>query len=156
MPEPEVTPDPLNTLSRAFPWSTDDVQKFKGIARYFSRIIVPTGHILWERDDNPDGLYVVESGVLRATYEFRNQTQRLEEAMVSGTIAGELSALSNLPRNATCVVEHHATLWMMSMQDLDRLRQEEPALSASFVQLILKGEALRTPTLVLHVYDDLY
>lgn len=63
--------------------------------------------------------------------------------MVSGTIAGELSALSSLPRNATCIVEHHATLWKMSMQDLDKLRRDEPALSAWFIQLILKGEALQ-------------
>ncbi|EKM75977.1 hypothetical protein AGABI1DRAFT_122882 [Agaricus bisporus var. burnettii JB137-S8] len=137
--ETDLTSNPLNTLSRAFPWGTNDAQKFKGIVRYFSRLIVPTGHILWKQDDSPDGLYIVESGVLRATYKFRNQTQSLEETMVSGTIAGELSALSSLPRNATCIVEHHATLWKMSMQDLDKLRRDEPALSAWFIQLILKA-----------------
>ncbi|KXN82364.1 hypothetical protein AN958_02650 [Leucoagaricus sp. SymC.cos] len=59
--------------------------------------------------------------------------------MVPGTVAGELSALSNSLRNATCVVEHQATLWKMSMQDLDRLRREEPRLSALFTQLVLKA-----------------
>lgn len=140
--EPEVTPEPLNTLSKAFPscWDIDNTQKFRSIIQYFSRIIVPAGHVLWKQGDSPDGLYIVESGVLRATYEFANQTQQVEESMVPGTVAGELSALSNLPRNATCTVEHHATLWKMSLQDLDRLRREEAQLSALFTQLVLKGE----------------
>lgn len=77
--------------------------------------------------------------MLRAVYEFANLAQRFEESMVPGTVAGELSALSNSPRNTTCIVEHNATLWKMSTQDLDTLRREEPDLSAMFTQLVLKG-----------------
>ena len=35
-------------------------------------------------------------GVLRASYEFANPAQHFEESMVTGTLAGELSALSDL------------------------------------------------------------
>jgi len=77
--------------------------------------------------------------VLRAIYAFVNQTQHFEESMVPGAVAGELSALSHSLRNATCVVDHHATLWKMSMQDLDRLRREKPGLATLFTQLVLKG-----------------
>lgn len=121
-----------------------DAKSLSAIIKYFSKITVPAGHVLWKQGDSPDGLYIIESGVLRAIYEFANPTQQFEESMVPGTVAGELSALSNSPRNATCIVEHHATLWKMSMQDLDRLRREEPHMSALFTQLVLKG-ALAEP-----------
>ncbi|KAF5346205.1 hypothetical protein D9756_011137 [Leucocoprinus leucothites] len=138
--EPGTTSEPLNTVTKAFSSYGDiDAQNFSGISKYFAKITVPASHVLWRQGDAPDGLYIIESGVLRATYIFANQTQHLEECMVPGTVAGELSALANSPRNATCVVEHHATLWRMSMQDLDRLRREEPRLSALFTQLVLKA-----------------
>lgn len=132
--------EPLNTVIKAFSSYGDvDVQQFSGIAEYFTRVTVPTSHVLWRQGDQPDGLYIIESGMLRATYAFVNQTQRFEESMVPGAVAGELSALSNSLRNATCGVEHHATLWKMSMQDLDRLRKEKPYLAALFTQLVLKA-----------------
>jgi SulP family sulfate permease len=138
--EPEVVSEPLNTVIKAFSSYGDiDAEKFSGIVKYFTKITVPASHVLWKQGDSPDGLYILESGVLRAIYEFPNRTLHLEESMVPGTVAGELSALSDSLRNATCIVDHHATLWKMSMQDLERLRREEPHLSAFFTQLVLKG-----------------
>ncbi|KAF9443821.1 sulfate anion transporter [Macrolepiota fuliginosa MF-IS2] len=139
-PSPEVTPEPLNTLIKAFSSNEGiDAQRLGAIVKYFSKIVAPAGHVLWRQGDSPDGLYIIESGVLRATYEFAAPTKHFEESMVPGTVAGELSALSNSPRNATCTVEHNATMWKLSMQGLDKLRQEELQLSALFTQLVLKA-----------------
>ncbi|KXN84899.1 hypothetical protein AN958_11925 [Leucoagaricus sp. SymC.cos] len=119
--KPEVAPEPLNTVTKAFSSYGDiDAQKFTDITKYFSKITAPVAHVLWRQGDSPDGLYIIESGILRATYKFANQTQHFEESMVPGTVAGELSALSNSLRNAT-------------------LRREEPRLSALFTQLVLKA-----------------
>jgi len=145
-PEFGVAPESLNTVIKAFSSYGDaNVQQFSGIAEYFTKVIVPTSHVLWRQGDEPDGLYIIESGVLRAIYAFVNQTQHFEESMVPGAVAGELSALSDSLRNATCVVDHHATLWKMSMQDLDRLRREKPGLATLFTQLVLKGMFLCFP-----------
>jgi hypothetical protein len=95
--------------------------------------------VLWEQDEPPDGLYIIESGILRAIYKFANYTPTIEESMVPGTLAGELSALSNSPRNATVVVERQAVLWKLSLQNLRRLELDNPALAGTFLQLILKG-----------------
>lgn len=107
--------------------------------RYLERISLPEGHILWEQGDSPDGLYIIEAGVLRATYQFADNTRSVEESMVPGTLAGELSALSNLSRNATAIVERPAVLWKLSIENLRRLELEEPELARVFVQLVLKG-----------------
>jgi len=82
---------------------------------------------------------MIESGVLRAMYEFADHTPLTEECMVPGTLAGELSALSDLPRNATVVVERQAVLWRLTMERLRHLEAEHPLLARTFTQLVLKA-----------------
>jgi SulP family sulfate permease len=66
----------------------------------------------------------------------------IEESMVPGTLAGELSALSSLSRNATVVVERQAVLWKLSIQNLRKLETDDPALARTFTQLVLKGSCV--------------
>lgn len=106
---------------------------------YLQRTPVPGGLVLWKQDDPSDGLYIVESGVLRASYQFAHNMQTIEESMVPGAVAGELSALSGLPRNATVIVERPAILWKLSSESLLRLETEEPELARTFLRLVLKG-----------------
>ena len=136
--------EPFNTLARVFsPYEVIDRETYAPLVPYLTRISVPEGTILWEQDTPPDGLYIVESGILHATYRFADPTPPMVESMVPGTIAGELSTLSGLERNATCVVERPAVLWKLSSENLARLEREEPELSRAFTRLILKGECLR-------------
>ena len=109
------------------------------LAAYFVRTPVPEGLVLWRQNEASDGLYVVESGILRAVYRFSEHTPIVEESMVPGTLAGELSALSSLPRNATVVVERAAVLWKLSIVDLRRLEGDDPGLASAFTQVLLKG-----------------
>lgn len=60
--------------------------------------------------------------------------------MVSGTLAGELSALSGMERNATVVVERNSVLWKLGTEGLKRLEAERPELARTFTRLVLKGE----------------
>ncbi|KAG6826078.1 hypothetical protein H0H92_001217 [Tricholoma furcatifolium] len=132
--------EPQNTLVKAFSSYGDvNIELFQPIRDYLERVYVPEGHVLWNQGDLPTGLYIVESGVLRASYKFAAHLEPVEESMVPGTVAGELSALSALPRNATVVVEHAATLWKLSMDNLNRLEVEQPKLSGYFLRLVLKA-----------------
>ncbi|KAH0580530.1 hypothetical protein H2248_002023 [Termitomyces sp. 'cryptogamus'] len=138
--------EPLNTLIKAFSSHGDgdgdgdvDVELLKPMSKYLERVCLPENHVLWEQGDAPDGLYIIESGVLRASYKFAEHLQRVEESMVPGTVAGELSGLSGLPRNATVAVERRATLWRLSMGELERLEGEEPVLARCFLRLVLKA-----------------
>jgi SulP family sulfate permease len=135
--------EPYNTLVKAFSsYGEVDVEQFQKLTAYLERIPLPEGHVLWKQNDPSDGLYIVESGILRAVYKFSDHTLSIEESMVPGTLAGELSALSSLPRNATVVVEHSAVLWKLSIQNLRRLETDHPALAATFTQLVLKSRFL--------------
>ncbi|KAH9943577.1 sulfate transporter family-domain-containing protein [Amylocystis lapponica] len=136
-------PEPFNTLVKAFSsYGPVDRQQYGPLIAYLERVSVPEGAVLWHQDDQPDGLYLVESGVLRAVYKFHEHTPPMEESMVAGTLAGELSALSGLSRNATCIVERQAVLWKLSTDNLRRLEAEQPQLAREFTRLVLKAAKL--------------
>lgn len=134
---------PYSTLVQAFsPYGPIEHDQFQPLLTLLERISIPAGTILWRQNDPPDGLYIVESGVLRAMYSFGEHTLKAEESMVPGTIAGELSALSELPRNATCVVERNAVVWKLSTEGMRKLEREEPELARMFMQMVLKGTCI--------------
>ncbi|KAH9933958.1 sulfate transporter family-domain-containing protein [Epithele typhae] len=138
-----MAPEPLNTLISVFsPYEVIDADALAPLVPYLTRMSVPAGTVLWEQGASPDGLYIVEAGVLRATYAFAPPTLPMEESMVPGTVAGELSTLSRLERNATCVVERPAILWKLSIENLERLERDEADLARAFTRLILKGAKL--------------
>lgn len=136
-----VTPvvEPFHALEQAFSPHAADCTILQQLAPYFERVTVSAGHVLWKQGDPADGLYVIEAGVLRATYYFAAHTPAIEESMVPGTLAGELSGLSGLPRNATVVVERAAVLWYLCGEALSRLQAEYPDLARTFTALVLKG-----------------
>ncbi|KAF8966080.1 sulfate transporter family-domain-containing protein [Flammula alnicola] len=119
----QIPTRPIKTLSMAFSSYGDvDPILFRRIDAYLERITVPEGHVLWKFGDPSDGLYVIESGVLRASYEFANPAQHLEESMVAGTAP--------------------SALWKISNVNLQRLQTEEPELAKVFIQLVLKAAKL--------------
>ena len=101
---------------------------------------LPEGHVLWNQGDESDGVYIIESGVLRASYRFSTHATSVEESMVSGTLAGELSALSGLERNATVWVERDAVVWKLGTEQFERLGRENPTLEKMLVRMVLKCE----------------
>ncbi|KZT66913.1 hypothetical protein DAEQUDRAFT_674125 [Daedalea quercina L-15889] len=142
-------PEPYNTLVKVFSaYGRVDRDEFAPLTGYLERVCPAEGTVLWQQGDDPDGFYIVEAGVLRATYQFGEHTRPTQESMVPGTLAGELSALSGLPRNATCIVERQAIVWKLSIANLRRLEEEEPKLAREFTRLVLKAAKLDYDTLI--------
>lgn len=141
--------EPLNTFLKALQPS-DDAERdvIIELVPSFERISVSEGYVLWEIGDPPDGLYVIQSGILRASYKFAAHTSAIEESMVSGTLAGELSGLSGLSRNARVVVERHAVLWKLSWVGMRQLEQDHPYLAQTFVRLVLRAAKVDTDMLL--------
>jgi SulP family sulfate permease len=131
--------EPFHALEQAFSPYAADCTILHQLTPYFERVTVPAGHVLWKQGDSADGLYVIEAGVLRATYCFAAHTPAIEESMVPGTLAGELSGLAGLPRNATVIVEQAAVLWYLDGEALGRLQAEHSELARTFTALVLKG-----------------
>ena len=156
LPQHEYDEEPFIALRKVFSTypSTVDLRELYPLKSYLERLTLGPGHVLWRQGDASDGLYIVESGVLRATYAFAEHTQNMEETMFAGTLAGELSALSDLPRNATVLVERPAVLWKLSSENLTRLRMQEPELATAFTLLVLKCKSLVVRILCIPIDDS--
>ena len=136
----QLREEPIPTLMKTFLGYEIDLepQLFVPMLPYFKQIELPEGRILWRRGDPPDGLYVIASGVMRATYTWDN-SDTVSESMVAGTLAGELTGLAGMPRNADVVAEKASVLWSLSNEDWALFKKEQSTLAHRFVELVLKG-----------------
>lgn len=92
---------------------------------YFHRVHVERGTALFDAGDETDSFYLIESGMLRATYVFHDNAHSITESMVAGTVAGEMSFLSRSKRNATVVAERDSVLWKMDVEAHDEMGRRE-------------------------------
>ncbi|CAE7061708.1 unnamed protein product [Rhizoctonia solani] len=142
-PTPEDTPqalrEPTLCLLKTFSSHTSDAELMNKLAAYFTRVELQAGDILWRQGDQPDGLYVIESGVLQANYDFAAHSAPVQESMTAGTLAGELSALAGSPRNATVAAERASVVWNLSMSNFERLEREQSEVAKAFIRLVLKA-----------------
>jgi len=129
---------PNEVLTRAFSsYGSHNKDLMKPLAPYLKRSIIPRGITLWRVRDKSDTMYIIESGVLRATYRYPSGS--FTESMVSGTLAGELSFLGDNPRNTEVIVEKQAVVWKLTRDEMSRLEKEDPEFAKFFVKLVLKA-----------------
>ncbi|EPQ26044.1 uncharacterized protein PFL1_06497 [Pseudozyma flocculosa PF-1] len=108
------------------------------LAPYFQQVRLTRGEVLWSRGDPADGFYLIESGILKARYDFPQEQYEINEAMLAGTIAGELTFLAERERNTTVHAELDATLWKLDTASLQKMRDEKPAQFGQFVKVLLR------------------
>ena len=92
---------------------------------YFQRVHVERGTVLFQAGDATDSFYLIESGMLRATYVFHDRAHSITESMVAGTVAGEMTFLSRSQRNASVVAERDSVLWKMDTVAHDEMGSKE-------------------------------
>jgi len=147
---------------------------------YFKRVNVERGTQLWANGSEPDAcvhlslalalflvdvltlllprcrFYVIESGMLRATYVFANSAHTMTESMVAGTVAGEMSFLSRTPRNTNVVAERDSTLWKMEVGAHEELgRKEGWQFARRFEEVVLKIATAETEVLMVRPFLSL-
>ncbi|GAA95269.1 hypothetical protein E5Q_01925 [Mixia osmundae IAM 14324] len=99
---------------------------------HFHRVHVPEGTILWRAGDPADGFFLIESGMLRAEYDYAplaamDRHGHMTESMLPGTVAGELTFLSGSKRNTTVTAERDAVLWRMDSAASEALEEDGSA-----------------------------
>lgn len=131
---------PFNTIVKTFSARANPSEQFvTRIVPYFKSRVVSAAEVIYRQGDLADGLYLIESGVLRVTHAFADHVPDVVESCVAGTLSGELSALAGERRNATVVAERQSVLWKMSIEDLTRLENDHPEDARLFIKLVLKS-----------------
>lgn len=140
-PQEQRGREPANTIAKVFSYNPEfNAEQFKPLVNYLERQSLPKGHVLFKQGDVSDAMYIIESGVLRALYRFAEHSPVVEESMVPGTLAGELTGLSGLERNATVLVDRDAVVWKLSREKLKVLEKEQPELARVFTRLVMRGK----------------
>jgi SulP family sulfate permease len=117
---------------------------FKELLPYFTQVPITAGQTMWKQGDPADALYLIEIGSLRATYAYDDHRRLVQETMVAGTMAGDLSTLSDTPRNATVMAERDGLLWKLDKEALRSLEKARPDVAREFIHIVLKGEWRRS------------
>lgn len=139
-PSTSTQPQPFSLLVTTFQaWVQEhhDETFFQLLAPYFTQIRLLRGETLWERGEESDGLYLIESGIVKARYDFPQEAYEINESMLAGTIAGELTFLSQAVRNTTAYADLDCSLWKLDRPSLTRLRADHHTVHDNFVQLLL-------------------
>lgn len=89
---------PLPLLAVSFgAYASEEMDEafFFRLCKYLKRVEFLREEQVWNVGDEPDGLYLIESGALKAKYDFESKNFEINEAMLAGTVAGEVSSVKN-------------------------------------------------------------
>ncbi|CBQ68399.1 conserved hypothetical protein (N-terminal fragment), partial [Sporisorium reilianum SRZ2] len=111
---------------------------FSSLVPYFTLLRKSRGDVLWNRGDPATAVYLIESGIIKARYDFPQEQYEINEAMLAGTIAGELTFLSRKERNTTAYADTDVKLWMLDWPALERMHAEVPSSYQCFVEILLR------------------
>ncbi|KAK7203864.1 sulfate transporter family-domain-containing protein [Myxozyma melibiosi] len=95
-------------------FSTQPSSFWAPVMTYFKREEHKAGSYLFHKDDDADGFYLVEKGILKAEYNL--DQGKFYEAIVAGTTAGELPFFSETKRSASMMVERDAVVWRLTAE----------------------------------------
>lgn len=88
-------------------------QQWEILGGFMQPFAMQQGQVLIERGSNDQTLYFVESGTLSVHYE--DDKGRIRMALVApGTVVGEGSFFSRMPRNATVQATNASQLWCLT------------------------------------------
>lgn len=141
---------PLPLLLQAFQGLTDKTADFWFRAvPYFTKREFTKGQMLYTRGDNPDGFYLLQSGILRAEYYL--QQGNYHESIVAGTTCGELPFFSETERTSTVIAEQDCVAWLLTPEKWQELQDKDPEVAKELLKVGLKLSAERMNAITSYV-----
>jgi CRP-like cAMP-binding protein len=83
------------------------------------------GHVLFTADDEGDGCYRIEKGLLKVSIISASGAERILAILGTGAIVGELAVLDGLPRSATVLALRDSELLFVSKAKFDQCATKE-------------------------------
>ena len=129
-------------ILQAFQGFTDKNEDFWFPAvAYFERREYAQGKVLYSRGDEPDGFYLLQSGILRAEYDMAQGNYH--ESIVAGTTCGELPFFSETNRTSTVGAELDCVAWLLTPEKWTEMQKKEQAVAAELLKVGMKLSAER-------------
>lgn len=126
------------TLGPYMDHSQESEHLFQLIGKELKEMVIPKGTVLWDWNEQPDALYFIESGILKARYVFPQDEYEISEAMLAGTIAGELTFLAQQPRDTMVKTEVDTKVWRLDGESVKNIVHQDTHAYTMLVQLLLR------------------
>ncbi|KAL1306984.1 hypothetical protein AAFC00_005616 [Neodothiora populina] len=141
---------PLPLILQAFQGVTDKNEDFWFRAvSYFERKEYLRGKVLYSRGDEPDGFYLLQSGILRADYDL--DQGNYHESIVAGTTCGELPFFSETNRTGTVVAELDCVAWLLTPDRWASMQKDDQDVAAELLKVGMKLSAERMNAITSYV-----
>jgi SulP family sulfate permease len=98
---------------------------------HFERVSLPEGTVLISQGDEPDDVFVLESGRLRIELTTPEGTQMRLSTVLPGVMVGEIALYTAAPRTADVVAETPGVVLRITRDSIERLEADEPELAAA-------------------------
>ena len=148
-------PQPLDLMLQIFTFVSDADEAFwTRIAPFFARKEYRAGSVLYERDDSPNGFYLLESGILRAEYALPQGTY--SELIVAGTTCGELPFFSATKRTSTTTADRDCVTWVLNNEKWEEMQRDQPDLAQELLKICLKLTSERMESITKYVASRAY
>jgi SulP family sulfate permease len=98
---------------------------------HFERVSLPEAARLIGQGDQPDDVFVLESGRLRVELTTPEGTQMRLSTVLPGVMVGEIALYTAAPRTADVVAETPSVVLRISRDSIERLEADEPELAAA-------------------------
>lgn len=115
---------------------------------YLERVEAAAGEHLIVQGEEPESLYLIESGQVTARLEHPGREPLRLETVGSGHVVGELGFYTGKKRTASVVTDVPSVLYRLRRQDLARIEQENPAAASALHQLMVQLLSYRVTHLV--------
>jgi len=116
---------------------------------YFERKELIQGTVLYTRGDNPDGFYLLQSGILRAEYDL--DQGNYHESIVAGTTCGELPFFSETSRTSTVAAELDCVAWLLTPEKWASMQQKDADVARELLKVGMKLSAERMSAITSYV-----
>ncbi len=121
-------------LKRAFP----GLQGVDRLMQYLEKRKVDVGEYLMKQDDPSDDMYFVESGLVSVELELPNGRRMRLRSIRGGATVGEIGIYLGGTRTASVVASRPSTVYRLSLQSLEKMREKDPEIAALFHEWIAR------------------
>jgi SulP family sulfate permease len=108
-----------------------------GFMDYLEELDLEAGQLLFGQGDSADFLYLIEVGEVTLSSALEtNQTRRLQ-SLGAGNLVGEMEFYLRAPHPTSAVVDQPSTLYRLSQDAAQDMRQKHPEIAATFQEFVI-------------------
>jgi len=134
----DITSTRIPSIKGQLRESFQSAAKFDRFMGYLEESIVEENTPLIMKGDLPSGIYLIERGQVTIRIELESGGTKRLQTTGSGTVIGEIGAYLGRPASATVIADMPSIVYFLSLESLDRMEQDDPAIAAAFHKFMVE------------------